>query len=144
MTPTIRHATADDLPALLEIERQSFASPRWSGKAFLRYTCMVAEIDGQIAGFLVSRETFSGDQEEPAEREILNLAVAPPYRRTGIATALLENELRKPGNHFLEVRESNSAAQALYRKLGFVQIGSRPEYYEKPRESAIVMQMKWC
>ncbi len=44
--------------------------------------------------------------------------------------------------HFLEVRESNTAAQALYRKLGFVEIGRRSKYYDDPEETAIVMQLR--
>ncbi len=138
MSPALRKATVDDLPALIEIEQASFANPHWQAQDFLRYHCIVAEVEGQIVGFLVSRETI------PTEREILNLAVAPAYRRTGIATALLRHELSRKMVYFLEVRESNAAAQALYRRIGFVEVGRRPNYYDSPRERAIVMKMKWC
>ena len=78
------------------------------------------------------------------EREILNLAVAPNYRRSRVATALLKHELSREATHFLEVRESNVAAVALYRKCGFVEVGRRAGYYEFPTETAIVMSMKKC
>ncbi|MBV8553125.1 MAG: ribosomal protein S18-alanine N-acetyltransferase [Acidobacteriaceae bacterium] len=142
MSLLLRPATPHDLPALLRIEAESFADPNWRAEDFSRYDTMVAEADGQIAGFLVSRQTFSGNGEGLAEREILNVAVAPSFRRNGIATLLLKHELQFDAVHFLEVRESNAAAQALYRKLGFVAIARRPKYYERPEETAIVMQLK--
>lgn len=142
MSPLIRPVARPDLPALVEIERASFSYEHWSVESFLAYNCMVAEVEARIAGFLVSRQTFAGGKGEPSEREILNLAVAPVFRRMGIATALLRNELARGGVHFLEVRESNRAAQALYSKVGFVRAGRRAEYYCSPIEAAIVMKMK--
>jgi ribosomal-protein-alanine acetyltransferase len=142
VTLSIRQATPSDAPALIEIERQSFPHPHWTAEGFLKHECIVADVDGEIAGFLVSRQTFAGNGHMVAEREILNLAVAPRFRRMKIATALLEHELRQKATHFLEVRESNTAAQELYRNLGFVEIGRRPNYYEFPPERAIVMKVK--
>lgn len=142
MTLLLRSATQGDLPALLAIERQSFAHEHWDAKSFLAYDCIVAEVEKTVAGFLVSRQTFAGDKTSPAEREILNLAVAAAFRRKGIATALLEQELARGGIHFLEVRESNRGALALYGKIGFVCAGRRAEYYRSPVEAAIVMKMK--
>lgn len=142
MSLCIRPSKPGDLDALLRIEAASFSDPNWRADDFSRYRSVVAELDGQIAGFLVSRQAFIGDHTGPAEREILNIAVAPRFRRIGIATALLQHELQSEVTHFLEVRESNVAAQALYRKLGFSEIGRRPKYYEKPEETAIVMQLK--
>ena len=96
---------------------------------------MVSERDGQIVGFLVSREVG------PAEHEILNIAVHPEYRRLGIAANLIKDELRRhPGDHFLEVRESNAPARNLYTHLGFREVGVRPGYYENPLEPGIVMR----
>ncbi|HZR78800.1 MAG TPA: GNAT family N-acetyltransferase [Chthoniobacterales bacterium] len=140
----IRKVTPDDLPDLIAIEKQSFFRPHWDTESFLRYNCIVAEIRDRIAGFLVSRETFGGGYDALPEREILNLAVAKPYRRIGIASLLLKRAMRRRAVYFLEVRESNIAARALYRKIGFVQVGTRARYYEFPSERAIVMQMKKC
>jgi [ribosomal protein S18]-alanine N-acetyltransferase len=93
-------------------------------------------IDRRIAGFLVSRAV--GDKE----REILNIAVHPDFRRLHVATELLQAELaRSPGVHFLEVRQSNAAAQRLYEGLGFQAVGQRPGYYENPPETGIVMRI---
>lgn len=142
MTFLLRSAIRADLPALLAIERQSFAHEHWDAESFLAYDCIVAEVEKSVAGFLVSRQTFAGGKTAPAEREILNLAVAPAFRRQGFATALLKHELARGGIHFLEVRESNRAALALYAKIGFARAGRRAEYYRSPVEAAIVMKMK--
>lgn len=144
MNLVIRSATSDDLPALLEIERASFSRPHWASKDFLANDCTVAELNGSVVAFLVSRETFRGSEHELAEREILNLAVAPSFRRNGIAKTLLHRELRCCAAYFLEVRESNIAAQNLYIQFGFREIARRSDYYRDPSEGAIVMQMKKC
>jgi ribosomal protein S18 acetylase RimI-like enzyme len=136
----LRPATDADLLALVELERLAFAFPNWPADTFLRYDCTVAEVNGQLAGFLVSRPIFPGTATAPPEREILNLAVAPPYRRTGIATLLMQFEFRYSALSLLEVRESNLAAQALYEGLGFTEISRRRGYYDNPPETAIVMQ----
>lgn len=138
----MRPATAADLPAVLKIEREAFADAPWRKDDFLADECTVSEVDGRIVGFLVARQTFPAVDGAPAEREILNVAVAKRYRRRGLATALLKNELQQRAVYFLEVRESNEAALALYRKLGFAEVGRRPQYYESPVETAIVMKMK--
>ena len=142
MNLCLRLATPDDLPSLLEIEAACFGTPNWQTDDFSRYTTVVAEVDSKIAGFLVSRQIYSGLSSDAPEREILNVAVAPPFRRIGIATSLLKRELQFKAVHFLEVRESNQAAQALYRKIGFIEIDRRPQYYTSPEETAIVMQLK--
>lgn len=141
MIPRLRKAIPDDLPALMEIERASFADPRWDMQSFLKYTCTVAEVEGRIAGFFVWRKLVPAHNGNRPEREILNVAVDPRYRRLGIATALIKRALRSRATHFLEVRESNLAAQNLYRKLGFVEVARRPEYYTSPVETAIVMRV---
>ena len=127
---------------MLEIERESFPNPHWDARSFLRFECVVAEVDHHVAGFLVSREISPPGPDAPAEREILNLAVAPIFRRKGIAMLLLTHELSFEADHFLEVRESKAAGRALYRKIGFVEIGERQNYYDNPVERAIVMRMK--
>jgi ribosomal-protein-alanine N-acetyltransferase len=144
VTPIIRSATLTDASVLVEIERQSFSNPTWDRHSFFKHTCIVAESQSSVAGFLVSCEIFPATDGALAEREILNLAVASRFRRLGIATALLKYELSRKAAHFLEVRESNFAARALYQKCGFVETGRRAGYYEFPTEAAIVMSMKKC
>jgi ribosomal protein S18 acetylase RimI-like enzyme len=112
----------------------------WHPEDFLNRDCLVAEFNQAIVGYVVSHEICPPLAGMVAEREILNLAVDAPYRRLGIAGRLLRAELRRGGIHLLEVRESNHAAQALYQKFGFEQIGQRPGYYQSPVEAAIVMR----
>jgi [ribosomal protein S18]-alanine N-acetyltransferase len=140
--PVVRKATLEDVPVLLEIEHESFSNPHWRARDFLENECVVAVVEGRIAGFLVSRQIFPGSNGLPPEREILNLAVARPFRRMGIATFLMRQELNRKAMHFLEVRKSNAAAQRLYHKIGFVEVGRRRNYYQNPLEEAIVMKMK--
>ena len=140
----IRAAQPKDAAQLVTIEQESFSHPNWKAPEFFKHHTIVAEVAGQIAGFLVSRQCFAGDASSPPEREILNLAVLPMFRRLGIGSALLSEELQKVADFFLEVRESNLAAQALYRRFGFREVGRRRAYYQFPTETAIVMKMKKC
>lgn len=78
------------------------------------------------------------------EAEILNLAVHPEHRRLGIGRGLLDRvlgELARGGVHrvHLEVRETNLAAQAFYREMGFQPAGRRRGYYSRPREDALIL-----
>ncbi len=132
-----------DAAALAAIELQSFPDPSWTSEDFLRYDCTVAELDTVIVGFLVSRETFSGTPDTPPEREVLNIAVKPEFRRQGFGALLLDHEVKRKANIFLEVRESNGPAIQLYKNAGFIQLSRRRDYYDNPRESAIVMRLKW-
>jgi polysaccharide biosynthesis protein PslH len=141
----IRPAQERDLPAMAEIQHTAPESSQWQAQDYLAFDCQVAIVNGapsdrvandRIAGFLVSRSVAD------KEREILNIAVHPDFRRLHIATALLQAELsRSPGTHFLEVRESNAAARRLYEGLGFQAIGERPAYYDNPPETGIVMRI---
>ena len=140
LAAAIRPAAESDLPALDEIEQASFRD-HWEAKSFLQYACIVAESGNEVAGFLVSREIFAGSHQAPPEREILNLAVAPRFRRQGVAGLLLQHELNRRAIFYLEVRESNAPARALYGKFGFREITRRTGYYLHPPETAIVMRM---
>jgi len=99
--------------------------------------CYVAEQSGQVVGFLAWRCTSA------EEAEILNLAVGPAARRQGIATRLVEETAAAAGGSlWLEVRQSNVAARNLYEKLGFREVGLRPNYYQNPPEDGIVMKLQ--
>jgi len=133
----LRTAAEADLDAIARIQTASPQAARWEPESYLTLDCTVASLrrTNEVAGFLVSRTTA------PGEREILNLAVAPSMRLRGVALRLLEEELgRGQGSWFLEVRESNLAAIALYEGAGFRRVGVRKDYYNEPCESGIVMR----
>jgi polysaccharide biosynthesis protein PslH len=138
---SIRPASQTDLPDITAIQQTAPESSQWDAQDYLNFDCRVALIDrgpsqGRIAGFLVSRAVAD------KEREILNIAVHPDFRRLHVATTLLKAELERwPGVHFLEVRESNAAARRLYEGMGFQAVGERPAYYENPSETGIVMRI---
>lgn len=74
------------------------------------------------------------------EGHITNVAVLPEYRRQGIARVLIDIMLRCDLRLFtLEVRESNTAAISLYENFGFLVLGKRKGYYDKPKEDALIM-----
>ncbi len=132
----IRPATPSDLDRIAAIQATASEASQWQTQDYLSFDCRVALLDGTIAGFVVSRRVADH------EREILNVAIHPDFRRLRIATELLVAEIRnRPGDHFLEVRESNTAARRLYERLGFQVVGARPGYYENPTETGIVMRI---
>ncbi len=135
----IRRGEASDLNAVAVIQQASAGAAHWSVAEYLEYAFLVAVLRGNVAGFLVSRDVAAD------EKEILNLAVAPEFRRQGVAKALLFSCLEGfSGVVILEVRESNRIARSFYQKLGFQELGRRPNYYSSPDESAIVMKFHSC
>jgi ribosomal-protein-alanine N-acetyltransferase len=135
----IRQAIRSDIPALVAIERLVFTDP-WPPAAFigcLTSYVIVAVREGWVVGYLVARFT-------DLKGEILNLAVHPEDRRGGAAKGLVRRALDDFAGAGvrevrLEVRKSNAPAQSLYRTFGFREVGSRPGYYIRPREDAVVM-----
>ena len=95
--------------------------------------------DGAVLGYIV----FSAVLDEGSVDDI---AVAPAHRRRGVADALLRDAAQRARENglreiWLEVRASNAPAAALYEKHGFAEVGRRRNYYEKPREDAILMTL---
>ena len=135
----IRRGEPSDLNEVAAIQSASPEAVGWNVNEYLQYYFRVAVREGRIAGFLVSRAVAED------ERELLNLAVAPEFRRQGVARDLLASLLAEaPGAIFLEVRESNQAARNIYKSMGFQEVGSRPGYYQNPLEPAIVMKFHSC
>lgn len=147
MTYTIALMTYDDVPQVAEIERRCFPDP-WSERMLREH------LDNQCAAALVARGEdgtilgYGGLLVVLDEGYITNIAVRPEYRRQGIAADILqvfENFAR--GNRLafltLEVRASNTAALSLYRKLGYAQVGRRRNYYDHPKEDAILMTLEF-
>ena len=135
----IRRGEPCDLDEVAAIQAASPEAARWNVSEYPQYDFRVAVRGQRIAGFLVSRPV-ADDQ-----RELLNLAVAPEFRRRGVGRDLLAGLLgESPGAIFLEVRESNHAARNIYKSMGFQEVGNRPGYYENPLEAAIVMKFHSC
>lgn len=134
----VRNMTENDVAAVALIEKECFSMP-WSEQAFCEELenpygiTLVAEIDGEIAGFLNVRNVCG-------EIFVNNIAVTQKFRRKGIADSLLF-ELEKNNFEFitLEVRESNLGAIRLYEKNGYEKVGVRKKFYEKPTEDAWLM-----
>lgn len=135
--------TADHLDEIAELERICFPDP-WSRNM------LAEELDNALSAFLVALDDagrvagYAGLQVVLDEGTITNIAVRPEYRRQGVAHQLLDVFLNfARGNRLafltLEVRASNYGAIALYGELGFRSVGRRKNYYEHPREDAIIM-----
>ncbi|MGA3016226.1 MAG: ribosomal protein S18-alanine N-acetyltransferase [Bryobacteraceae bacterium] len=137
--PVIRAGHPRDLAEVAAIQADSPEAAHWNAADYLQYDFRVCLQDGRIAGFLVARRVASD------ESELLNLVVAPEFRRKGLARALLRELLTAPaGSLYLEVRESNLAARNLYKSMGFQEVNIRAEYYQAPPEAAIVMKFHSC
>ena len=100
----------------------------------------MAEAQGKIAGYVVALDAAD-------EGEILNLAVAEVGRRRGLGRALVEaivEALTERGVRqvYLEVRQSNAPARALYETFGFREVGCRKAYYRRPVEDAIILRLQ--
>ena len=141
----IRRMSLEDIPQVERIERETFSVP-WSVEAFRSSLCqkdtiyLVAEQAGEVCG-------YCGLYVSLDEGEIPNVAVDRRFRRRGIARAMLgellrQGEARGVSSFFLEVRQGNAAALGLYEGLGFEAVGVRKNFYEKPREHAVIMWKK--
>lgn len=135
-----------DIPAIEEIEKLCFSEP-WSDASFAfslsaPFTyCASIRSGGSLIGYCVFSLLFG-------EAEIQNIAIAPDARRNGAAEALLRSVLDVCHSEgcesvFLEVRQSNLPARALYEKLGFCNYGVRKDYYSKPTEDAVLMKKQY-
>ena len=91
---------------------------------------------------------YVGSQTVLDETDMMNIAVHPDCRRKGVAAALiteLVSQLKLRGSRIvrLEVRESNTPAIALYKSMGFTQLGLRKNYYRNPKENALILGKEW-
>ena len=128
------------------LEKLCFSEP-WSENS------VAGELNNPLSLWLVAVDEdcvagYVGSQSVMGESDMMNIAVSPNYRRQGVAEALIEElvcRLKDKGNHCLtlEVRSSNNAAIALYEKLGFAQVGRRPNYYRNPKEDALILRKEW-
>lgn len=127
----IRAANVNDLDAIMAIEQVAHAHP-WARSIMLRYlekpgVCRVLENNGEILAYAVVTVIA-------AEAELLTIAVAPAAQGRGLGQVMTDDVItsarqREAQQIFLEVRESNQNAIAVYEKAGFCQAGRRPGYY---------------
>ena len=129
--------------SIAALEKLCFSDP-WSENSIayeltsrLSYWLVAVE-NGEVVGYI-------GSQSVLGESDMMNVAVHPDHRRKGVAEALvlaLAKDLKERDNVCLtlEVRVSNEPAIALYEKLGFTQVGRRPNYYRNPREDALILR----
>ena len=145
---SLREMRSEDLASVLEIERRSFGQP-WSLAFFEKelstpFARLLAAVDeGALRPCLAG---YTCRWRVTDEVHVLNVAVHPDYRGTGIGRRLVEAvlaEAREGGARvvFLEVRAGNVVARRLYRQLGFKDLGVRRGYYG-PGQDAIVMELR--
>ncbi|GKH34259.1 bifunctional tRNA (adenosine(37)-N6)-threonylcarbamoyltransferase complex dimerization subunit type 1 TsaB/ribosomal protein alanine acetyltransferase RimI [Muricomes sp. OA1] len=141
----VRYLRAEDAAAAAEMERQIFSDP-WSETSVLdtinqpQTICIAAEKAGRLIGYMLVYEAAG-------EAEIVRIAVEKESRRQGAGSHLmlkLENicEERKINKILLDVRESNAAARSFYEEEGFVEDGIRQNFYDAPKEDAVLMSRK--
>jgi ribosomal-protein-alanine N-acetyltransferase len=159
----VRPANAADVPAMMDLERQSPAAGHWSRN---QYQALFAATNEKSQCFAWVAEDDGGTQLEripsaspgilafliahrvDAAWELENIVVAATARRRGIGQRLLgeliEQVRSTQGSEIsLEVRHSNHDARALYRKAGFQEVGLRKGYYSNPSEDAILCRLRF-
>ena len=149
----VRAAGDADIPEVLFIEQASFADP-WSADAFISSLnsgqmrfLVVDELDASsgastVVGYVIALVITS-------EAEIAAIAVAVPARGRGVGGVLLDqmtSDLRDAGVEtlYLEVRESNAVARALYASRAFKEVGRRRRYYRLPVEDALILRREFA
>jgi ribosomal protein S18 acetylase RimI-like enzyme len=150
----VRAAQLDDVDAVVALERVTKGAPHWPREEYVQMieesagavVCrllLVATVDGnsEIAGFSVSKVIGLGPD---VVGEIESVAVAEKARRAGLGRALCGRAIEwceqlGAGVTELEVRRQSAGAQAMYRGLGFVEVGVRANYYRDPVDDAVLM-----
>jgi len=131
---------------IAELEKLCFDDP-WSENS------IASELNNRLSLWFVAVEAdivvgYVGSQTVLGETDMMNIAVHPDYRKQGIATNLINilvDELSQRGSHslMLEVRASNERAISVYKKLEFIEVGRRKNYYRNPKEDALIMRKEW-
>ena len=135
---TLRPVREEDLPFLTAAERACFPDP-FSDASLRPFSeggwrvALIAEENGEALGYLLASVIVG-------EGEVVRVATLPCARKRGAARALLSHLLTLCDTCFLEVREQNAPARALYESLGFRETGRRQGYYKSPAEDAVLYQ----
>lgn len=143
----LREATVADLDAIMQLERASFRGDAWSDAV------MRAELDSEHTWYVVAEDAdrvigYAGLRAPSGspDADVQTIALAEAARGRGQGRALLQGLLAQAASRrvrevFLDVRDDNAPAQALYASEGFVEIGRRPNYYPDGNVAAIVMRL---
>ena len=142
MAVRIRDVRPEDLERIESLEQQCFSVP-WTKSQLVSqlpdemHVFLAAEEDGVVLGYVGMMTVLD-------EGYISNVAVAPEARRRGVGTLLIEELMRRAEERqlsfvTLEVREHNEPAIGLYAARGFVPVGLRKNYYDAPKENALLM-----
>ena len=143
----VRAFRTSDVPAISGILRDSSEAAQWPPESYANLAnspgglVLVCDSNAQVIGFIAARQTAD-------DAEILNIAVDHTLRRKGVASALLLAVLdtfrrAATARVYLELRESNLPARALYERHGFTLSGRRKSYYANPAEDALCMLRKF-
>ena len=144
MTVRLRPMRLADLPRVLELEEELFAPDTWSAAMYRDELArtdtrhyLVAEEDGRVVG-------YAGLIAYSDEAHVATIGVATDRQGQGIGAQLLDALLAEADRRspvvLLEVRADNEAAQGLYRRRGFAEIGRRRGYYQPSGADAVVMK----
>jgi ribosomal-protein-alanine acetyltransferase len=153
----IRPATPADVPAIIALSQQDESAAQWSAREYEKIVAKAPSDSVPRRLILVIEDLIIGDREIQGflvakavarEWELENIAIAASSRRQGLAVRLLTEFLdliRRENAEcvYLEVRQSNRAALALYKKLSFIEAGRRPSYYQHPQEDAILYKLRF-
>jgi len=157
MTVRLRPMTIDDLPAVMVLEEELFAPDTWTEAMYRDELSR-----GDTRYYVVAEFDVTGDEDEPAgppvtvgyggliayddEAHVATLGVTEALQGEGIGSLLLDALLAEADRRspvvLLEVRADNAAAQRLYERRGFVEIGRRRGYYQPSGADAVVMRRK--
>jgi ribosomal-protein-alanine N-acetyltransferase len=159
-TVKIRAATAGDIVALMDLERASPAAAHWTEQQYRELfqadaerLVLVAEeasrvsAEAEISSASTALAAFLVARNVAPDWELENIVVAPSARWNGLGTRLLRALFASAietnsESVFLEVRESNTPARALYERAGFHQTGRRKSYYPNPLEDAVLYRLE--
>jgi len=140
----IRQMLETDIPAVMKIENEIYATP-WCEEMFRQEIVtgfafvLIEKTQNMIAGYICGLLLVD-------EFNITNISVSKTFQKNGLGDFLLKFIVERLFSHhcyhfFLEVRESNLPAQKLYARNGFKVVGKRKKYYNLPSEDALIMQL---